>query len=250
MNCLHQMIGYLSYAAETLGLYEPQINAQEARDRLSAEKLKWVKCQSDRNEIWNEFQVNNSITIPPFSLVNRAITHLQAHDIQNGVAVDLGCGVSPTVVHLLERGWKVYAVDSSSSVLATLTQKISLLEKNWIENGQLVLVNQSIEDFKFPEKVHLITAIESIPYCDPEQIDKIFLKIKNALFPQGVFVANLFPYHHPAVDNMLRGMFGAWLTTRNVVEAIIRTADFTSSSVTIGKSATGIAPQIHIFAEV
>lgn len=35
MNCLSQMIGCLSYALEQLGLYEPEINEQEARDRLT-----------------------------------------------------------------------------------------------------------------------------------------------------------------------------------------------------------------------
>ncbi len=59
MNCLSQMIGCLSYALEQIGLYEPQINIHEARKRLSVESKLWKKSQSDRNELWNEFQANS-----------------------------------------------------------------------------------------------------------------------------------------------------------------------------------------------
>ena len=48
---------------------------------------------------------------------------------------------------------------------------------------------------------------------------------------------------------MLRGMFGAWMTTKNVVEAVMKSTDFSSWSVTDGQSPGGLAKQFHIFAQ-
>jgi SAM-dependent methyltransferase len=250
MSCLSRVIGCLSYALEQLGLYEPEISIREARDRLSLESKLWEKTQDNRDEFWSDFQADNTTTGPLPTLVERAITHLKNHHVYRGVAVDLGCGINTTTFNLLERGWKVYAIESSDAVIKTLAQKVSSMGENWIRNGQLVLVKQAIEEFKYPEKVHLVTAIDSLPYCDPKKINKIFLEVKNALLPQGVFVCNLFPYNdNPIVDGMLRGMFGAWTTTKNVVEAVIRSVDFSSWSVTEGKSQGGLAKQFHIFAQ-
>lgn len=249
MNCLSQVIGKLSYALEQLGLYEPEINAQEASNRLSIERKIWKNFQSDRNELWNHFQDNNATTGQLTSLVEKAIRHLESHDIHRGIAVDLGCGINTTTFSLLERGWKVYAVDSSDSVIKTLEQKVSSMGKNWIQKGQLVLVNQAIEEFEYPEKVHLVTATDSLPYCDPKKINMIFFEAKNALLPQGVLACNLFPYNdNPIANEILRGMFGAWMTTKNVVDAVIRSVEFSSWSVTEGRSPGG-SKQFHIFAQ-
>jgi SAM-dependent methyltransferase len=249
MNCLSQVISCLSNALEQLGLYEPVIDSAEAKKRLSVEGELWQRCQVDRNQIWDDFQHRQSLYSPLPKLVGKAIEHFYNCNIQKGVAVDLGCGISTTAVTLLERGWKVYAVDSSFSVLNTLTQKISMMGKKWIEDGQLVLVNQAIEEYEYPEKVDLVTAIDSLPYCDPKKIEQIFCKAKHALRPQGVLVCSLFPYQDPCRDHMLRKIFGGWMTTKNVVEAVMRGVNFPSWSVTDGQSPGGFAKQCHVFAE-
>lgn len=241
------MIGCLSFALERLGLYKPQLKLEEARNRLSLESQLWKKFQRDRSEFWNNFQADNKTTGQLHSLVEGAMIHFESHNIQR-IAVDLGCGINTTTFNLLERGWKVYAIDSSEFVIKTLAEKVSSMGKSWIQDGQLVLVNQTIEEFKFPEKVHLVTAYESLPYCNPEQINKIFLKIKDALLPQGILVCNLYPYH-PIADNVLREMFGAWMTTKNVVEAVVKSVNFSKWSVTEGMSPGGIVKQFHIFAQ-
>ncbi len=250
MNCLQQMMSCLSYTLEQLGLYEPQINVQEARDRLRIESKLWKKCQGDRSDLWNNFQGSSRTDGQLPSLVEKAITHLGSKDIKRGIAVDLGCGINTTVFNLLERGWKVYAVDSSDAVIKTLTEKVSSMGKSWIQDGQLVLIHQSIEEFEFPEKVHLVTATDSLPYCNPKKINNVLFGIKAALLPQGVLACNVFPYNdNPMADNMLRGMFGAWMITKNVVEAVMQSVDFTTWSVTEGMSPGGMAKQFHIIAQ-
>ncbi len=246
MNCIKQMISCFYYSVEACGIYEPEIDFQEASDRLRIESQLWAECQKNRDAMWGLFQKNNPIDGPLSSLTEKAIAQV---NFEKGIAVDLGCGNGTTLMHLLERGWKVYAVDSSNLVLENLTLKVSKLGKDWIETGQLVLIHQTIEDFQFPEKVHLVTATESLTYCDPNKIHHTFQNIKNALYPQGRFACSLFPYKNRLVDSILRDTFGAWLTTKNVMETLMRSTDFDTWSVTDGKSPCGMAKQIHILAK-
>lgn len=250
MNCVLQMIGCLSYSLEWLGVYEPKLTIREAKERLNLESNVWKEYQGDRALFWNVFQIQVDMDNHSHPLILKALDCLKANNSKKGVAVDLGCGLNTYTFDLLDRGWKVYAVDSSDLVLKTLAEKVSLLGKNWIQDGQLVLVNQTIEEFKFPEKVHLITAIESLPYCDPEKIVKIFLEMKSGLLPQGVLVCNLFPYDDNRIaNNLLKNIFGGWMTTKNVVDALVESIDFKKSTVTEVINPSQLARQFHVVAE-
>lgn len=254
MSCVSQAVGCLYYAlerfGECLGLYEPEISLGKAQNRLRLESEFWKEYQKDRKLFWSGFQSGNVTTGHSPSLVEKAIVHLRRDLICKGVAVDLGCGINSTMFNLLNQGWKVYAVDSSNEVLETLAQKVSSIGKSWIRDGQLILIKQSIETFIFPERVHLVMAIDSLPYCDPEKISKIFLDVRHSLFPKGVFVFSLFPYTKTRGDDMLRMVFGAWLTTKNVVEAVMRSSEFSLWSVNDGASHSGLSRQIHVFAQL
>lgn len=249
MGCLSQMLSCFSYILEQTGLYEPEISIDEAKDRLEREGLNmWEEVQGDRSALWNDFQAKGFRANGELSpLVKKAFSiNQKIQKNQKGIAVDLGGGLSHTAIDLLKKGWKVYVVDNSSLVLETLAQKV---EKKWINNGQLVLVNSSIEEYEYPEKVDLITASESLPYCDPRKIQEVFLKAKNALQHQGVFACNFFPYDRPEVDLILRNMFGAWMTTKNVIDAVMKSVDFSEWSVVEGRSSGGLGRQFHVFAQ-
>jgi hypothetical protein len=92
-------------------------------------------------------------------------------------------------------------------------------------------------------------AIDSLPYCDPEKISKIFLDVRHSLFPKGVFVCSLFSYSKTRTDDIIRIVFGAWLTTKNVVEAVVKSSEFSSWSVNDGIGHAGLARQIHVLAQ-
>src|SRR5688500_5712351 len=144
MNCLSVLSRYVSFALEQLGVYEPELDWKEAEHRLRIERRLWAQSQTDRDELWSAVQSSGSIKGPLPPSVDKVVTHLSDQGIRKGVAVDLGCGISTTTVSLLQRGWKVYAVDSSAAVLNVMRAKISLLDQRWIQEKQLVLVNQSI----------------------------------------------------------------------------------------------------------
>ncbi|MFI5342941.1 MAG: methyltransferase domain-containing protein [Chlamydiales bacterium] len=248
MFCLTATIKYVSNLLESTGLYEPELTADQAREQLGAEKT--LLDAFPKNEwVLANFQATNEVQDKLSSIVEKAIRLLPNPNFPGMVAVDLGCGISPTPVHLLNQGFKVYAIDSSMEVLEILKSKVNEINRNWIEEGKLVLVHQTIENFEYPENVHLIHASESLPYCDPEKISSIFLKAKAALVKDGILACNFFPYMNSLTDGLTRRLFGGWLTTKNVVSAIILSVDFSRCIVKDGRSSTGIAPRIHVFAQ-
>jgi SAM-dependent methyltransferase len=252
MNGLSQVSSCLMKTLEIMGLYEPELTVEQAKEKLSREKEIWQQCQMDRDKTWIDFQKNNQVhTRLPFQVI-RALKHLNQQGVQKGVAVDLGCGINSTTFFLLEHGWKVYAVDSSKSVIDDLTHKVLLLQKKWIEEGKLVLVNEKIEKFQYPEKIDLINAAESLPYCDPTEMIQIFLRAKNALHEErGIIVGSFFPYStNPRINMLMRQIFGSWMTKKNVIEAFMRSVDFPKCSVEKGPSPNGLTTEFYVFAEM
>ena len=107
MHCFSDIIACCTSTLEHLGLYEPEIDIHEAESRLQKEREIWSKVQRKRDEFWNQFQEKKEITNQISPLVESAIIQLQLNipNLQKGVAVDLGCGISNTIFNLLERGW-------------------------------------------------------------------------------------------------------------------------------------------------
>lgn len=247
MNYLSDCFKGISYYWNQLRYFELELSDEEVKEKLNWEHRTWNGCRKDRKEMWSGFYPK---TAPVPHIVLEAVERLKERHIHKGVAVDLGCGISQTASYLLNKGWTVYAVDSSAPVLQTWTERLSPLEKKWLNCKQLILVNKSIEEFEYPEKVHLITASESLPYCDPQEIQTIFLKAKEALLEEGIFASNFFPpFEHPLSNEMLRERFGGWTTSKNVIEGVVRRAGFPSWSVTVKKSLHGTDDQFHVYAQ-
>lgn len=241
MSCA-SLISCLTNALERLGLYAPKISLQEASTRLEKESGSWKKNVHDRSAFWKKYYQDRAThpidNVLP-ALVGQGLSRLHEKEIQKGVAVDLGCGISSTTNVLLHRGWKVHAVDDSSFVIGTL----STLQINWIQRKQLVLIKGSIERFEYLEKAHLITAIDSLCYCNPLEIQNIFFKAKHALLSGGVFVYTL------VAHNTETQRSGSWMTTKNVVEAVMRSMKFTSWSISKKSSPEGCAKLFYVLAQ-
>lgn len=220
MNCFRQVFSCLTHSYEWL--YDPMLTSEEAHEALSNVSILWKHPGQHTSSLWSDVQTRKNIAKPLSPLLEKSLSVLESRNIQKGIAVDLGCGISPTTYNLLKRGWKIYAVDSSMHVLSDLSTQITSLRKKWLETGQLILISQNIEDFEFPEKVHLVIAIDSLPYCNPEKIQGIFSRIKNALLPGGLVVCNLCISKHHQVQQL----FGAWTIKKSVIEAIIRSVQF------------------------
>lgn len=215
MSCFRQAFSCLKSTYEWL--YEPMKDLEE-------EELLWKHPRLDSSSLWSDVQTRKKISKPLSPYIEKALTILEERNIDKGVAVDLGCGISPTIFNLLERGWKVYAVDNSIHVLSDLSTQITALKISCFETGQLVLLNENIENFEFPEKVDLVIATDALPYCNPKKIQEIFCRMHDALLPNGIAVFNLYLSNHIKVYPL----FSTWTTTKSVIESVILAAKFIS----------------------
>lgn len=237
MNCFRQAFSclYPTYA----WLFNRGITLEEAEEDLCKENVSWKHPQRHTAHLWHDVQTQKEISKPLTPLVEKALTVLKSRNIQKGIAVDLGCGISPTIFNLLRRGWTVYAVDNSLHILSDLAAKLSDHHTDWFDKNQVVLLNQNIESFELPEKVHLVVATDSLPYCDPKKIKEIFCRIKNALHPQGMVVCN---FYSTSSIKPFQQLFYPWTTKKSVVETIMRSAKFSSLKV------AEVSKQLHVVA--
>lgn len=164
---------------------EASINASELNKRLSSVAREWI--EGDRKDVWSFFTQGIDPRIPD---------HIQkafSEQIQPGLAIELGCGNSAVVSKLLQRGWKVVAVDNSPEALTNLQMRISKTDSARMKN--LTLVCADMETYQFPDNVQLIVAKDSFPYCNPSKIvevwDKAYQSLQKAVALLGIFSHDL-----------------------------------------------------------
>lgn len=215
MNCFRRAFSCLSHIYAWI--YEPKLTLQEMQESIA-----WKRPGAHTNGLWSDIQSRNSIKKPLSAEIEKVATFFEKQPIQKKIAIDLGCGISPTAYHLLERGWKVYAIDVSMQVLSDLATQIANLRKPWVENEQLILLNQNMETFEIFEKVHLVIAIDSLPHCTPEKVEDIFKRIKNSLLPNGRVLCNTYLSKHHKIHQFI----GTWTAKKSVIETIIRKTNF------------------------
>ena len=101
-------------------------------------------------------------------------------------AIDLGCGDGTESVALLERGWKVLAVDGEPAAIKRLMEKAP-------RESQLHLQTRvaKFEDVQLPT-VDLLHASLSIPFCHPKHFPALWGQVTNAVKSGGRFAGQFF----------------------------------------------------------
>jgi len=100
-----------------------------------------------------------------------------------GDALDLGAGGGRDSRHLLTKGWRVTAVDSSPSSAAAL--------RRLPRQRNVQFVASRIEDF-VPESYDLVNAQFSLPFIAPDRHEATLKGIRDAVRPGGVLAATFF----------------------------------------------------------
>ncbi|MDQ6899967.1 MAG: methyltransferase domain-containing protein [Candidatus Dormibacteraeota bacterium] len=118
---------------------------------------------------------------PPWLHLVRA-----ADQVAGGDALDLGCGAGRDTEHLLNRGFRVTAVDSSPWAGAALRQMP--------HQARLRFVQSRIEDFH-PLTYDLINAQYALPFIRSDLFNACVARLIAALRPRGVLAANFFGPH-------------------------------------------------------
>jgi tellurite methyltransferase len=120
---------------------------------------------------------------PPWPLLTQAA----ALAPWGGQALDLGAGAGRDTRYLLEQGFQVTAVDAephSVALLATLPQ------------DHLLVAQSTFENFAFAFATYdLISAQFALPFMPKDRFTTVFVRLKAALVPGGVFAGQFFGVH-------------------------------------------------------
>jgi tellurite methyltransferase len=102
-----------------------------------------------------------------------------------GDAVDLGCGQGIDTVAMLDRGWRVLAIDAEPEGIRRLEARLTP------ERAERCTVRlATIEDAELPE-VDLVHAAWSTFFCPPERFGEMWATVTSAIRPGGRFVGEI-----------------------------------------------------------
>jgi SAM-dependent methyltransferase len=102
------------------------------------------------------------------------------------LAVDLGCGDGRDAVVMLERGWRVVAVDGEAEGIRRLEARVPVEAR-----ARLRTIVARFEDAQWPE-CDLVNASFSIPHCSPADFPGLWTKIARSIRRGGRFAGQLF----------------------------------------------------------
>jgi len=131
---------------------------------------------------WAEAQEKMKSIQPRPVLLNA----LEKFDSFKGFAVDLGCGGGVDTIHLINSGWKVYAIDGTANGFANIKANIPADKL-----CDVLCVQADFESLTIPD-TDLVYSAYSIPFCKREAFDTFWLKIETAIRVGGRFAGHFF----------------------------------------------------------
>ena len=105
--------------------------------------------------------------------------------IEPGNAVELGCGAGRDTIYLIKNGWNVLAIDKEN-VKSRIVEKLSKDELKKFKFSK-----QKFECIEL-EKNDLIVSNFSLSFCNKNDFEKLWNKIRNSILNDGYFVGNFF----------------------------------------------------------
>jgi tellurite methyltransferase len=100
-------------------------------------------------------------------------------------AVDLGCGQGIDTVAMLERGWRVFAVDAEPEGIRRLLQRVPPRLA-----GALRTEVAPMEDVELPP-ADLVWAAFSLFFCPPDRFAGLWAKVRDAMCPGARFAGQI-----------------------------------------------------------
>lgn len=144
------------------------MNEDEQRDSRS---------ESD-DEGWVKYYVATQGR-PPRPLLVRGVATLG----RAGDALELGFGAGNEVRYLLDRGFRVTAVDADAGAVTSLGR---------IPDPNVRIVHAAFADFAFGiDAYDLVSAQYALPFNPPGSFDSMFAKLLRSIRQGGLFVGNL-----------------------------------------------------------
>ncbi len=100
-----------------------------------------------------------------------------------GNAVDLGCGAGIDTLAMLDRGWRVLAVDAEAEAIDRVRHRAG-------ERPGLETRISPMEEVELPS-ADLVWASYSLFFCDPARFPDVWTRIRTAVRPGGRFAGEL-----------------------------------------------------------
>lgn len=123
---------------------------------------------------------------PPRELYRQALRRFS----EPGFAIDLGCGSGVETIDLLQRGWRVLAVDKQALAGEQILERVPR------DAGAEVDVRAvAFEELELPP-ADFVWAGLSLPFCEPRSFDALWSRIVAALRPGARFAGDLFGPRH------------------------------------------------------
>jgi len=102
-------------------------------------------------------------------------------------AIDVGCGSGTDTGELLNKGWKVLAIDKEEIAIELLQNKFN----DYFNSGRLITKAESFENLNL-QTTDFINASYCLPFCHPEHFKNLWDKINKAIKLNGRFAGNFF----------------------------------------------------------
>ncbi len=135
-----------------------------------------------KKNLWNEYQKGTEIQ-SPYITATEAIKNFGDFI---GIALDIGCGRGRDSLYFAQNGWKTIAIDVETELIEEEKAKLPIeIQKN------LEIKNLNFLDSEF-SKADLVNASFNIPFCLPNEFDKVWNKIVSSLNQNGRLSVILF----------------------------------------------------------
>lgn len=125
---------------------------------------------------------------PPANTLSQALNLIPSRDgLKEFQAIDLGCGNGIDTFAMLEKGFTVLAIDKNPDA--------SLLLKKRINPEHLVRLsfqNLSFESLDELPSADLVNASFALPFCHPDQFEKLWSNIGGCINSEGFFCGHFF----------------------------------------------------------
>jgi SAM-dependent methyltransferase len=127
---------------------------------------------------WSDYYEANEGRAPRDQLIDGLATFAEP-----GNAVDLGCGSGIDTLAMLDRGWRVLAIDAQAEAMDRLRTRAG-------DRSELLTAVSPMEDADLPS-ADLVWASYSLFFCDPARFPDVWGRIRAAVRPGGRFAGEL-----------------------------------------------------------
>lgn len=151
--------------------------------------------QNWRDSKWREYVINTLNSEPRPNLV-RALELIKEQKLlqrERSEALDLGAGAGNEALHLMQNGWKTWALDSDRFAINTIAEcsRQAKLEH------RLGVILEKMEDMKLGvEKYDLVNASYPLPFVAKKDFAQVWGKVVKTLRKGGVFTGTFFGEKH------------------------------------------------------